>query len=52
MLKISNNFESQKFLTVNYIGFIPILCGALKEQQEEIDELKQKVKELIKRIQS
>jgi hypothetical protein len=31
-------------LSVNYQGLIPVLINAIKEQQEQIDELKKLVK--------
>jgi len=34
-------------LAVNYQGLVPVLINALKEQQSEIDELKQMVNQLI-----
>ena len=34
-------------LSVNYIGMVPVLLQAIKEQQAEIDELKKLVKQLI-----
>jgi len=34
------------YLAVNYIGFIPVLTEAIKEQQDEIESLKEVVKEL------
>lgn len=46
----SPSVKRQKFLTVNYIGFIPILCGALKEQQEQIDELKEQIQYLKRKV--
>jgi hypothetical protein len=36
-------------LAVNYQGLVPVLINALKEQQSEIDELKEMVQELILR---
>jgi hypothetical protein len=34
-------------LAVNYQGLVPVLINALKEQQSEIDELKEMVNQLI-----
>ena len=34
-------------LAVNYQGLVPVLINALKEQQSEIDELKEMVQLLV-----
>ena len=34
-------------LAVNYQGLVPVLINALKDQQSEIDELKEMVQKLI-----
>ena len=47
---ISPSIKIDKILTVNYIGFIPILTSAIQEQQKEIDELKAMVREMRKRL--
>jgi hypothetical protein len=39
--KDPNSPETQKVKTVNYIELIPILVAAVKEQQQQINELKQ-----------
>ena len=38
--------ESKENLAVNYIELIPVLVNAIKEQQQQIEELKKKVKAL------
>lgn len=44
LIRESNTDE--KLMSVNYIGLIPILINAIKEQQAEIEELKKQNKEL------
>ncbi|MDC6480858.1 tail fiber domain-containing protein [Flavobacteriaceae bacterium] len=39
--------DNKDMLAVNYQGLVPVLINALKEQQSEIDELKEMFKELI-----
>ena len=39
--------DDNEMLAVNYQGLVPVLINALKEQQSEIDELKEIVQELI-----
>jgi hypothetical protein len=39
--------DDKDMLAVNYQGLVPVLINALKEQQSEIDELKQMVNQLI-----
>ena len=39
--------DDNEMLAVNYQGLVPVLINALKEQQSEIDELKEMVQELI-----
>ena len=39
--------DDKEMLAVNYQGLVPVLINALKEQQSEIDELKQMVNQLI-----
>ena len=39
--------DEKDMLAVNYQGLVPVLINALKEQQSEIDELKEMYKELI-----
>jgi hypothetical protein len=39
--------DDKDMLAVNYQGLVPVLINALKEQQSEIDELKEMFKELI-----
>lgn len=46
----SSGASSEKFLSVNYIGMIPVLCSAIKEQQEVIDELKQEMQMIKNRL--
>ena len=41
--------DDNEMLAVNYQGLVPVLINALKEQQTEIDELKEMVHELISR---
>ena len=41
--------DSNEMLAVNYQGLVPVLINALKEQQSEIDELKEMVQELASR---
>jgi len=41
--------ETKETLAVNYIELIPVLVNAIKEQQKEIEELKQEVRRLSKR---
>jgi hypothetical protein len=36
-------------LSVNYMGMVPVLLEAIKEQQQQIEELKQLVNQLIKK---
>ena len=38
--------DDNEMLAVNYQGLVPVLINALKEQQSEIDELKEMVQEL------
>jgi len=45
LVKKSNNEEGT--LSVNYQGLIPVLINAIKEQQKELDELKELVKTKI-----
>lgn len=40
--------ESVNYKGVNYISLIPVLIGAIQEQQKEIDELKNQISELKK----
>ena len=40
--------EDQTYKTINYRGLIPILVGAIKEQQAQIDALQAQVKQLQK----
>ena len=43
--------DDNEMLAVNYQGLVPVLINALKEQQSEIDELKEMVQLLVsKRI--
>jgi hypothetical protein len=42
LVKTTNNKD--KTLSVNYQGLIPVLINAIKEQQEQIDELKKLIK--------
>ena len=39
--------DNKDMLAVNYQGLVPVLINALKEQQSEIDELKEMFKKLI-----
>ena len=41
--------DDNEMLAVNYQGLVPVLINALKEQQSEIDELKEMVQELASR---
>ena len=41
--------DDNEMLAVNYQGLVPVLINALKEQQIEIDELKEMVQELASR---
>ncbi|MAB30631.1 MAG: hypothetical protein CMP78_03475 [Formosa sp.] len=38
---VKESDDKQGTLSVNYQGLIPVLINAIKEQQEQIDELKQ-----------
>jgi hypothetical protein len=38
--------EEKEHLAVNYIELIPVLVNAIKEQQQQIEQLKKKVKAL------
>ena len=40
--------ETNDIKSVNYQGLVPVLINAMKEQQDEIDELKVLVKQLLK----
>ncbi|MFD2163497.1 tail fiber domain-containing protein [Paradesertivirga mongoliensis] len=40
--------ESKETLGIDYVGLIPVLINAIKEQQKQIDELKQQVQKLQK----
>jgi hypothetical protein len=42
LVKTAN--DSDKTLSVNYQGMIPVLINAIKEQQKQIKELKNKIK--------
>lgn len=42
----SKNPEMENFKTVNYIEIIPVLTGAIQEQQQTIEELRNEVEEL------
>jgi hypothetical protein len=44
LVKTAN--DSDKTLSVNYQGMIPVLINAIKEQQKQIKELKNKIKSL------
>ena len=39
--------DNNEILAVNYQGLVPVLINALKEQQKEIDELKEVVQRLV-----
>ena len=39
--------DDNEMLAVNYQGLVPVLINALKEQQKEIDELKEVVQKLV-----
>ena len=39
--------DDNEMLAVNYQGLVPVLINALKEQQSEIDELKEMVQLLV-----
>ncbi len=39
--------DDNEMLAVNYQGLVPVLINALKEQQSEIDELKEMVQKLV-----
>ena len=41
--------DGNEMLAVNYQGLVPVLINALKDQQNEIDELKEMVQSLISR---
>ena len=41
--------DDNEMLAVNYQGLVPVLINALKDQQNEIDELKEMVQALISR---
>ena len=41
--------DGNEMLAVNYQGLVPVLINALKEQQSEIDELKEMVQKLVNR---
>jgi hypothetical protein len=41
--------ETNDIKSVNYQGLVPVLINAMKEQQEEIDELKALVKQLLEK---
>ena len=41
--------DKNEMLAVNYQGLVPVLINALKDQQNEIDELKEMVQALISR---
>jgi len=41
--------DGNEMLAVNYQGLVPVLINALKEQQSEIDELKEIVQKLVNR---
>ena len=43
--------DAVEFNTVNYIELIPILIGAVKEQQKKIDELETKLAAIEKRLE-
>jgi hypothetical protein len=38
---VKESDDREGTLSVNYQGLIPVLINAIKEQQEQIDELKQ-----------
>ena len=38
--------ETIEYKGINYIGLIPVLIEAMKEQQEQIEELQQQISEL------
>jgi hypothetical protein len=40
------NVETIEYKGINYIGLIPVLIEAMKEQQQQIEELKQQIAEL------
>ena len=41
--------DNNEMLAVNYQGLVPVLINAMKEQQSEIDELKEMVQALAAR---
>lgn len=45
---IEKNSDEDEILTVNYIGFIPILTAALQQQQKEINRLNETIKKIMK----
>jgi hypothetical protein len=45
-LSLVNHSESHGVKSVNYQGLVPVLINALKEQQAEIDRLKNQEKRL------
>jgi hypothetical protein len=40
------DMEKIEYKGINYIGLIPVLIEAIKEQQQQIEELQQQLKEL------
>lgn len=38
-----NPYSAEDYYTINLVNFIPFLIGAIKEQQQQIDELKNKL---------
>ena len=41
--------NKEGLLSVNYSGLIPVLIESIKEQQEQINELKKLVQQLLKK---
>lgn len=45
------NLEDKEFQAVNYTGLIPHLINSIQEQQKMIDEQKQRIAELERKIE-
>ena len=43
--KENKRLNTDNFKSVNYVEIIPILVEAIKEQQQQIDELKKQINE-------
>lgn len=46
----TSKVDTEKILTVNYIGFIPLLTAAIQEQQKELKKLRDEIQDMKKQL--